>query len=126
VLSAGTAVACGATGCAAAVATIGGGVAVAGVGVAQTAQGVMGLGGNLALLSSNSDNSSEKTPISVNYVNNQNTQAISGFYRGAPVTNYYNPTPGLWVAVDLNGDYVAGWELSSQQINYLLATGQVK
>ena len=50
----------------------------------------------------------------------------SGMFRGAtPVTHYYNPTSGLWVALDASGRLVAGWKLNSVQTGYLMSKGNV-
>jgi hypothetical protein len=60
------------------------------------------------------------------HLNNPDTIEIVGSYRGTPRYHYYNPTNDLWVAVDMNRDYLAGWMLGTEQIRYLLTVGKVK
>jgi hypothetical protein len=61
------------------------------------------------------------------HVNGKNTQVIAGTYRGTiSVTHYFDPTTRLDVMVDGNGNYVAGWRLSADQIKYLTANGNVQ
>jgi RHS repeat-associated protein len=59
-MTGGTAVACGTTLCLGATVTVAGGAALMTVGGSQVSQGAMGLGGNLALLSSNNRGGSEE------------------------------------------------------------------
>jgi RHS repeat-associated protein len=75
----------------------------------------------------NKQNASAYQQALENHVTGKNTQTITGTYRGTiSVTHYFDPTTGLNVMVDTNGNYVAGWRLSSDQIKYLTTTGNVK
>ena len=52
---------------------------------------------------------------------------IVGTYRGnIQVIHYYDPKSGIDTMIDMNGQYLAGWKLSSQQTYYLLHTGNVQ
>jgi Colicin D/Pretoxin HINT domain len=48
-----------------------------------------------------------------------------GKYRGQLVDHYFDPVTNLWAAVDMNGDFVAGWKLSDAQVSYLATTGNI-
>ncbi len=51
---------------------------------------------------------------------------IQGTYRkNIRVTHYYEPTTGLWAAVDMNGNFVAAWRLYPSQVQDLLTNGNV-
>ncbi len=60
------------------------------------------------------------------HVSSPTTRAISGTYNGAPVTNYFNPDTGLWVAVGADGQLITGWKLTELQINKLIHLGRVR
>lgn len=75
----------------------------------------------------NKQNASAYQQALENHVTGKNTQTITGTYRGTiSVTHYFDPTTGLNIMVDMKGNYVAGWKLSSDQIKYLTTTGNVK
>ena len=55
------------------------------------------------------------------------TNPILGTYRGnIQVYHFYNPQTGINTMIDMNGNFVAGWKLSADQIYYLLTTGNVQ
>ncbi len=52
---------------------------------------------------------------------------MTGTFRGiTKVTHHFDPTTRLWVAVDENGQFVAGWKLSDDQVKYLYMTGNIQ
>ncbi|MEM7535799.1 MAG: colicin D domain-containing protein [Chloroflexota bacterium] len=52
---------------------------------------------------------------------------ITGTYRGRiPVMHYFDAATTLWVAIDQDGKFVAGWALSKKQIEYLFGKGNVQ
>lgn len=52
---------------------------------------------------------------------------IKGTYRGTQeVFHYFDPITHCNIMTDLTGDFIGGWKLSNEQINYLLSTGAVK
>ncbi|MGA7670854.1 MAG: colicin D domain-containing protein [Nitrolancea sp.] len=63
-----------------------------------------------------------------NVIDNPNTQAIQGTYRGnIPVTFFYDSASKLCVLVrNSNDEFIAGWKLSADQERYLLTTGNVQ
>jgi RHS repeat-associated protein len=61
-----------------------------------------------------------------NHILNSETQQISGFYRGIPAYNYFNPTNNLWLATDKAGNLLSGWKLYPSQVISLLENGYVK
>jgi hypothetical protein len=63
----------------------------------------------------------------LDHINGKDTQVIQGTYRGnISGTHYYNPKNNLWVFVDSNGTYRAGWKLSLEQQKYLLSNGNIR
>ena len=51
-----------------------------------------------------------------NHINGSNTQAFQGTYRNNITgTHYYDPNTNLWAFIDDDGNYVAGWKLSTEQ-----------
>ncbi len=60
------------------------------------------------------------------FIDSPSTQIILGTYRGTKVTHYFDPASKLWVAVDMNGNFITGWKLSSFQERYLLTVGNVQ
>lgn len=63
----------------------------------------------------------------LDHIHGKDTQIIQGTYRGnVSGTHYYNPKNNLWVFVDRNGTYRAGWKLSLEQQKYLLSNGNIR
>jgi hypothetical protein len=60
----------------------------------------------------------------LNHVNN--SKAISGTYRGDPVTHYLNMQSGLNVIVSPAGEYIRSWRLAGQQLQNVLRTGALQ
>ncbi|EYT60935.1 colicin D domain-containing protein [Microbacterium sp. UCD-TDU] len=60
----------------------------------------------------------------VAHVRSPNTISITGEYRGASVTHYYNPQSGINVILQ-GDDFLSGWKLSSTQVENLLTTGRL-
>ena len=58
----------------------------------------------------------------------QNAPVVkSGTYRGTQsVTHYFDPATNLWAAIDPNGNFVVGWELSTSQRYYLETVGNIQ
>ncbi len=53
------------------------------------------------------------------------TKAVPGTYRGDKVFHYVNPSTGLNVTVDLNGNLVSGWKLSGEQLESVINSGKL-
>ena len=61
------------------------------------------------------------------HIDDPNTQVIEGTYKKTQqVTHYYNPSTGLNVIVDMNGNFVSGWRLGTNQAESLLTTGDIR
>lgn len=61
------------------------------------------------------------------FVTSNNTQVIQGTYRGTmQVYHFYDRATRLWVATDLNGNFIAAWKLSQAQLQHLLTHGNVQ
>jgi RHS repeat-associated protein len=59
------------------------------------------------------------------HINSPAVRAISGTYRGNPVTHYVNPGTGLNVIADQAGNFVSGWRLSGAQLQNVLSRGSL-
>jgi hypothetical protein len=56
----------------------------------------------------------------LNLINGKNTLSFQGTFRGTiQGTHYFDPTTRLWAFIDENGQYVASWKLSPEQLEYL-------
>ena len=61
------------------------------------------------------------------HVRGANTTAIVGTYRGTiDVIHHFDPTTGLNVMTDLNGNFMSGWQLGADQIKNLLEHGNIQ
>lgn len=61
------------------------------------------------------------------HVNGPNTQIIQGTYRGTiSAIHYFDPATGRLVITDLYGNLISAWQLSAEQIKWLLTTGNVQ
>jgi hypothetical protein len=60
------------------------------------------------------------------HINDSTVAEISGTYRGAPVTHYFNPATGVNVIATPAGGYVSGWQLGAAQLENLLRSGAVQ
>jgi hypothetical protein len=60
------------------------------------------------------------------HVENPFTQESIGTYRGIPVYHYFNPYNKLWLCVDMNRNFICGWELDPLQEFNLTVNGKVK
>ncbi len=61
------------------------------------------------------------------HVHGANTTAIFGTYRKTiDVIHHFDPTTGLNVMTDLNGNFISGWKLGEDQIRNLLAHGNLQ
>jgi len=52
------------------------------------------------------------------------TQVIDGQYRGQPAKIYVTKTQNA-IVTDASGNVIAGFRLSSQQLNYVMTTGRL-
>ena len=59
------------------------------------------------------------------HINDPGVQAVSGTYRGQAVTHYVNPRTGLNVVAGPSGNYISGWQLSSEQLRSVLSSGRL-
>jgi len=59
------------------------------------------------------------------HVSDKNTQVIKGTYRGKPATFYVNPNTRQTVIEDVLGNFVSGWKLSKEQVQYVLIDGKL-
>jgi hypothetical protein len=59
------------------------------------------------------------------HVNSNTVRAVSGTYRGNPVTHYVDPGTGLNVITDRAGNFVSGWRLSDAQLQNVLRRGSL-
>jgi hypothetical protein len=59
------------------------------------------------------------------HVANKNTQVIKGTYRGKPAMLYVNPNTRQTVIEDALGNFVSGWKLSKEQLQYVLIDGKL-
>jgi hypothetical protein len=59
------------------------------------------------------------------HVHNPSNLVIKGSYNAAPAIIHVDPKTGLAVIQDLNGAFVSGWRLSSQQLSNVLAHGSL-
>lgn len=75
----------------------------------------------------NSHNGKAFQKAILDHIQNQVTQVIHGTYRGSiSGTHHYNPESGLWVFVDHQGNFITGWKLSPEQLEYLQLTGNIQ
>ncbi len=52
---------------------------------------------------------------------------IKGTFRGKiEVFHYYDPVTGIDTIIDMNGNFIAGWKLSPEQIKWLFTNGNVQ
>jgi hypothetical protein len=73
----------------------------------------------------NKTNGEEFKKALQNHIDNA-PQQISGTYRWkTPVTHHFDPDTNLWVAVDVDDKFVAGWKLNPVQVNDLLTKGNI-
>lgn len=82
--------------------------------------GDFGIPGN----SNNSSLSSFSSAIQ-QHITARGTLAISGTYRGQPVTHFFNPRTGVNVIRSRTGEFISGWRLSAKQIQYVITTGRL-
>jgi hypothetical protein len=59
------------------------------------------------------------------HINNPGVQVINGKYRGQDVIHYLDPSTGLNVISDLNGNFIGGWKLGAEQLQSVLNTGRL-
>ncbi|WP_374109396.1 colicin D domain-containing protein [Anaeromyxobacter sp. SG17] len=59
------------------------------------------------------------------HINRPGVRAITGTYRGNPVTHYLDPQTGLNVIADPAGNYVSGWRLGAEQVESVLTNGRL-
>ncbi len=59
------------------------------------------------------------------HINSDTVKAISGTYRGNPVTHYLDPGTGLNVIADPAGNFVSGWRLHSAQLQNVFSRGSL-
>ncbi len=142
IASGGSVVACGVTACLGAAATTTAGAAIAVVGVAQTAQGAMGLGGNLALLA-NKTGSKGDPGFGVFEKNGIKTadhffdrlddwgitekQAFGAYQNGKKFTDElgqfirWDPKLGIAMAIDpTDGTVISVWETRNASSNWTM------
>jgi hypothetical protein len=60
------------------------------------------------------------------FINDPAVVEISGTYRGAPATHFFNPATGVNVIATPGGQYVSGWQLGAGQLENLLRSGAVQ
>ena len=60
------------------------------------------------------------------HVNDPGTHSIIGTYRDSQdVTHFFNPSTGVNVMNDANGNFLSGWKLSDTQIDMVLNEGRL-
>ncbi len=60
-----------------------------------------------------------------NHIADKSTNVITGTYHKQPATHYFNPSTGLNVVKDANGNLVTGWKLNPQQVHHVTTTGNL-
>ncbi|WP_218080639.1 colicin D domain-containing protein [Anthocerotibacter panamensis] len=73
----------------------------------------------------NSENAQLLRSAIETHIRDSSTKMISGMYRGQNVVHFVNPQSGLNVIRDLSGNFLSGWKLNSQQLNYVLTKGSL-
>ncbi|MFQ4142114.1 polymorphic toxin-type HINT domain-containing protein [Chlorogloeopsis sp. ULAP02] len=73
----------------------------------------------------NKTNGSEFQKVLQNHIDNAPQQIPGTFRWKTSVTHYFDPSTNLWVAIDANDSFVAGWKLNPNQVNDLLTTGNI-
>jgi len=53
------------------------------------------------------------------------TRHIQGIYRGLPAIINVNPVSALAVVTDLGANFITGWKLNAQQLDYVLTVGKL-
>jgi len=53
------------------------------------------------------------------------TQTIQGSYRGLKVIHKFDPLTNRNVIMDMDGNFVSGWKLNTDQIKALTTTGKL-
>ncbi len=59
------------------------------------------------------------------HVRDAGTLVILGSYRGKDVTHFLNPTTGLNIMRNANGEFLSGWRLNPTQLGHVLTTGSL-
>jgi len=59
------------------------------------------------------------------HIENNQTRTIIGTYRGQNVTHFYCSDNDLNVIVDINSNFISGWQLTQRQAEYLITTGNL-
>ena len=59
------------------------------------------------------------------HIADKGTLVFNGTLRRQPVTHFYNPRTGLYVARGVDGSFLSAWKPGAKAIEHLLRTGRL-